>query len=323
MATRVRRAGFTLIEVLVVMAIILTLVALLAAGLNSAKKSAKQKATRALIGRIQSALENYFSDFRDYPPDGYDGTPLPPAAGVGVGYGVTPTRQMKGTALLMYYLCRPLVKLTYMGDPTDPSGIDIRNYTYTPVGPYLKLGPENFSRGRGDGGTDLFNPGFVWAGGPAATAFWDAPGNMRLCEIIDAYYRPLCYDKVKTAAVANFQPNRFHSPTGGSATAGYGYLAHPDQDFLMNEASYLDDEELICPTKDPNHECPNGAADRYKWSIDPRFKPGIAAPDGCCPNSLTSATASTHAPRNIGGYDLWSTGQSYTNPRDDITSWGE
>lgn len=319
-----RRSGFTLIELLVVLAIILTLVGLLAAGLGTAREKAKSKATRALIGQIQTALENYFSEFRDYPPDGYDievaGTNN---QGVPVGH---PPRRLRGTAALMYYLCRPLVKVTYMGPPNET--LDKRNWRYTPVGPFLTMtGTGNYSRGRADDPQGAFDPAFVWAdpsggGGGKAQEFW-VTREMFKTEITDGYYRPLCYDKVKTDQSKYFQPNRFHNINASGTGGSVGYNVHPDTEYLQNEMPVLDDDEFICPNDDPNHMATSAAADRYKWHVDPRFKPGQAAPDGCSPNSLTQGTSNSHAPRNVGGYDLWSYGRSYTNPRDDITSWGE
>ena len=322
-----RRSGFTLIEILVVMAIVITLVALLASGLGTAREKAKNKSSKALIGRVKSALENYFSEFRDYPPDGYDGEPgwtytgAPPNV-TGINVGVPP-RSMRGTAALMYFLCRPLIKISYMGpDKTDP-----RNEVRSPVGPFLQLDGACYSRGRGDEGSsdDLsrFDPSFVWTGGPRATQFWDSPNNYKTVEIIDAYFRPLCYDKVKANTAVYFQPDRFHSPSGASTTGAKGSGAHPDQEYLQT-ISTLDDEELICPKiNGEDHDAFVRAMNegaRYTYAIDPRFLPGKAASDGCCPGQ-GAATNLTHGPRNVGGYDLWSYGRSYTNPRDDITSW--
>ncbi|MCO5171927.1 MAG: type II secretion system GspH family protein [Planctomycetes bacterium] len=321
-ARRARARGFTLIEVLCVIAIIGILVALLAAGLNSAKTKAKDKATRALIGKVKTALENYFSEFRDYPPDGYDaedGLNFVEGQGVAVGY---PPRHMKGSALLMYYLCRPLVKVTNMGPPPLPNETpDPRNMVFTPVGPFLLMsGASNYTRPRiGSGANDRpFDPGFVWTGGANANQFWDPPGNGRLCELIDGYYRPLCYDKVKTAGSKYFQPDRFHN--WGASAAGKGMRVHPDQDYLLNEMPIIDSEESICPTDEHNRPLP--LSNPHQFHCDPRFRPGFS-PDGCSPLSLSAGSNTSHAPRNVGGYDLWSFGQSYTNPRDDITSWGE
>lgn len=321
-----RRRGFTLIELLVVLAIILILVALLAAGLGTAREKAKAKATRALIGQIQTALENYFSEFRDYPPDGYDvEVPGTNTQGVPVGH---PPRNLKGTAALMYFLCRPLVKVTYMGTPVPGEVPDRRNYRYTTVGPFLTLaGTGNFTRGRDDDPEGPFDPAFVWAdpsggGGGKAHQFW-VTRQMTRCEITDAYFRPLCYDKVKANTPKYFQPDRFHYINVGTGVGGMGYNVHPDVDYLRDQMPVIDEDEFVCPTDDPNHKTTAAPADRYKWSVDPRLKPDKVAPDGCCPNNITRGTAETHAPRNVGGYDLWSYGRSYTNPRDDITSWGE
>jgi prepilin-type N-terminal cleavage/methylation domain-containing protein len=333
-----RQRGFTLIELLVVVAIIFILVALLAAGLGKARESAKSKASRALIGRLQVALENYHSEFRDYPPDGYDQeSPAPPApvvnnqgVPVGVSVGGSGARRLKGTALLMYYLCRPLIKITYMGAPPLPGEtIDPRNVVSTAVGPFLTLNGSNYSRGRPDQDStaETFDPGFVWTGpaGSKAADFWDTRG-MSLCEIIDGYGRPLCYDKVKTNTAKFFQPDRFHyGVTGSSVVAGKGTGAHPDTPYMQNEMPTFDDDELACPTGDITHGAPTSvsAGNRYLYHQDPRFIPAQRAADGCNPSDKAVGSVSTHAPKNVGGYDLWSFGKSFTNTNDDITSWGE
>lgn len=317
-----RSAGFTLIELLVVIMIILTLVALLGAGMGRARASAKDKATRALIGKLKIALQNYHSEFRDFPPDGFDNEdPLNPCTrdGAKVGFAISGTqRRMKNTAILMYYLCRPVVKITYMGDPSEN---DVRNQVKTPVGPFLELQASSFSRGRGDGTGDMsvFDPNFVW-GGTRGGQFWGTPNDYRLTEIIDAYGRPLNYDKVKTAASKYFQPDRFHKQSvGASLTGGMGADVHPDLEYLQGGMYLLDD--LICD--DPAHGPSSGAEkDWYSWHPDPRVKPAKLANDGCIA-VITNPDTSTHEPKSVGNYDLWSMGPSYTNPRDDITSWGE
>lgn len=81
-AVQIRRncGGFTLIEMLVVIAIIVILMALLLPVLGAARESAKKKATRALIDGITAGMERYFTEFDEYPPStdsGMGDTPDP------------------------------------------------------------------------------------------------------------------------------------------------------------------------------------------------------------------------------------------------------
>lgn len=301
------RRRFTLIEILVVIAIISILTAVLAMGLGGSKDKAMHKASKALVNKIKIALEAYNSEFRDYPPDGYDTAEKPgwlvDADGVHVG---TPKRALRGTAALMYFLCRPLVKFTVVG--ADPD--DERNKQYKRVGPFLELGPKDFSM-------PGFNPNHPWSD----ATYWDVKKN---CEIIDAYGRPLIYDKVKTAEEGTdkyFQANRFQN-TG--TAKGFGYRAHPDEAYV-----FLNGQGNIPIDADAE---PSGFADDdyqtiLKFRVDPRFKtPGdfqtlIDLLDtGGKPGN---GKPGTHAPKAPGAYDLWSMGRSWVDPRDDVTSWGD
>lgn len=67
-----RRDGFTLIEVLVVMAILGVLVSFVLVAANKHRVSAAEEATRALIQRIDLAMEKYYGYTNAYPPDGFD-----------------------------------------------------------------------------------------------------------------------------------------------------------------------------------------------------------------------------------------------------------
>jgi len=62
--------GFTLIEMLLVVAIIGFLVAILIPSVGGFGASAKEKAAKADIRQLKSALEVYFISFSVYPPDG-------------------------------------------------------------------------------------------------------------------------------------------------------------------------------------------------------------------------------------------------------------
>jgi len=63
-----RTEGFTLVEVLVVIAIISTLAGLVLAGVTAARRFADQKATAQDILALQQAIESYNTARGDYPP---------------------------------------------------------------------------------------------------------------------------------------------------------------------------------------------------------------------------------------------------------------
>jgi prepilin-type N-terminal cleavage/methylation domain-containing protein len=329
--------GFTVVELLIVIGIITVLTTFLVMGLKGAGAKAQGKATKALVERIKVALDNYYGHFRDYPPDGYDdennGWTIPAQGGQamnveGVAVG-TPARRLKGTASLIYFLCRPVVKISYSGSPSDP-----RNIMKETVGPFLDLGPENFTR-------PGFNPMHPWAD----DAYWENGSGQqgyRLTEIIDPFYRPLHYDKVKAwgpgvvPPTKYFQPDRFHYFHGSSLTNNNkGKFVHSDQTFLTDQVLPLDDNEMLCPTDtgggNTHENGIDGVPEGAKIGIhsDPRFiTPQF--PDGCVvngyngasqPSSWVNGTIGSHEPKFVGGYDVWAHGMSYTSPRDDVKSW--
>jgi len=65
-----QRSGFTLVELLVVMAILGVLAGLLAWGVNSARVAILKRAQAAEIANIATAVEAYRTKYGDYPPDG-------------------------------------------------------------------------------------------------------------------------------------------------------------------------------------------------------------------------------------------------------------
>jgi len=64
---KVSRAGFTLIEIMVVITIIGILTAVLSASFNQARQSSKNKAVRASLSEAQLALELYKAQNGEYP----------------------------------------------------------------------------------------------------------------------------------------------------------------------------------------------------------------------------------------------------------------
>jgi prepilin-type N-terminal cleavage/methylation domain-containing protein len=71
---RGEKSGFTLVEMLVVIAIISVLGALVLGALGAARRRANELATSATIKLLQGALERYNMDFQDYPPSDGDET---------------------------------------------------------------------------------------------------------------------------------------------------------------------------------------------------------------------------------------------------------
>lgn len=63
-----RKNGFTLVEILIVVAILSTLLAIVVPALTRYSKKARVVETSTLIQRIRAALDRYQSDFGDYPP---------------------------------------------------------------------------------------------------------------------------------------------------------------------------------------------------------------------------------------------------------------
>lgn len=95
-----RNSGFTLVEIIVVMAIVVTLFSLVAVGVSGLRGKAAERATQALLRRIQAYLDDYKEKTGSYPPDGID-SPVTNDQG-------TPIR---GSACLYYFLAQKPVTL--------------------------------------------------------------------------------------------------------------------------------------------------------------------------------------------------------------------
>lgn len=330
--------AFTLIEILVAMTIVIILTSLLAMGLSGSKEKASQKSSMALVAQIKNALESYHAEFRDYPPDGYDAGENGTGNGwnwnsQGVLVGFTPSRRVRGTASLIYFLCRPVMKVTRMSaDPADTE-VDVRK-----VGPFLTLENRNFSIDKitVNGEEISFDPNYPWASDP----YWDVGQGQGInCEIIDTYGRPLCYDKVRTADSANdptnatnptfkfFTADLFQSPgptTGTGTEPQKGINAHPDgQRYIVGGIMPLDN------STEPDAYDSDDPAVMVNYRMDPRFESKALVDQfieggGGAPAAGTEAlgAVNTIIPKNVPGYNLWSAGRSWIDPRDDITSWG-
>lgn len=302
------RRGFTLIELLVAIGIIILLSSLLMVAVRPIFLNAQQKATAAFLGELETALEAYHAVFRDYPPDGYDREPAPPGPNPGWGYAAGPAggvlvgspgaplsvqRPVKGTQSLIYFLARPIVNVHWKGSTDDP-----RNMRTDPAGPFLKkITESHFSRPQ-------------WS----TAKPWNDPG-WNTVMLIDDFQRPICYDKVKVNSPVYFQPGRFHQ-NGGTGPGGMGIAAHADVGYIQNQMPI--DEDFEDPTGVLN------ATTIATWHVDPRFTQAYLAgvPELFAPtNYAFPGSLATHEPKNIGTYNLWSTGSSWLNPQDDICSW--
>jgi type II secretory pathway pseudopilin PulG len=194
----------------VVIAITVMLSSFLIAALFPQKDKALRSATSSMIQAIGSALDQYYAEFHDYPPDGYDTEPGwssptncyiashgPGKPGIRLGGGPTGANKYVyyGSGCLIYFLCYPIANVSVIG--ADQGGYDPRNQRITPCNKgaaFLStLKKENFSTWFRD--PDRFdlgiNPGNSPAyGGSIGATEW-AKG-----EIVDAYGFPIHYDKV-------------------------------------------------------------------------------------------------------------------------------
>ncbi len=156
-----RQRGFTMVEIITVIAVLTILMALSLYGFDKYRQRAYRENTRALIKRLETALEQYYEEFRAYPPDGYD--PGRPAHRGGDGQGPA----IHGSQCLVYYLGTPLKKVYEVGR-------DRRTKT---VGPFMEFKTADLSL---EDDADL-----------------DALLRSASTEVIDAYGNPLHYDNTE------------------------------------------------------------------------------------------------------------------------------
>lgn len=98
------RGGFTLVEIMVVMAIVVMLFGLVAVSLSQYLGKASRSATQALILKLEQYVDAYHSLKGEYPPDGVD-TVVRTEDGF----------QIQGSACLYYLLSRPVVTIEKIG----------------------------------------------------------------------------------------------------------------------------------------------------------------------------------------------------------------
>lgn len=103
-----RSSGFTLIEILVVVAVVGILMSLLLPAINGARKKARVAAAKQAMNAIAMALDKYRDDFGRFPPDdkamGTYGTPSGDQAGSEIVYYYLNTRFQWGESYYGPYL---------------------------------------------------------------------------------------------------------------------------------------------------------------------------------------------------------------------------
>lgn len=100
------QAGFTMVEVLAVVAILAMLMAITLYGANKYRQRAYVEGTRGLLDKVRAALEEYRSTYSAYPPDGYDSPVNRPRGG----------GQIRGSQVLIHLLGTPTIKIAEYGD---------------------------------------------------------------------------------------------------------------------------------------------------------------------------------------------------------------
>jgi prepilin-type N-terminal cleavage/methylation domain-containing protein len=199
--SRIRRQGFTLIEVLVVVGIIVLLAAIILPAIKQAQLHASRASTAADLLVISEALEAYKADFGDYPRlDHKDHPGLP---------------RVIGAPLLCWALVapgpaisQPLATqggLSSPGDGADGPGFRLRGTTGPVKGPYLP--PDRFLIGTIDWVGVVHQPGLVTANA-LQTANFDNAEDV----LADRNNSPILYFAATRGAAATSSPNGFVKP---------------------------------------------------------------------------------------------------------------
>ncbi len=133
-----RRRGFTLMELLIVIAIMAILAGLLVPVIFYVQKQAKISATKAEIGGLKTALAQYDFSFGQFPPD----TSATAA-------GVIDAQLDKSSEILVYYLCTE-----FKMNPTRPHHVKAS----ANAGPFYTVDHDKFVDTDGDGFRELPDP---------------------------------------------------------------------------------------------------------------------------------------------------------------------
>ena len=235
MKARKRTVGFTLIELLVVMAIIGLLVALLVPTVSRAMEAVRKAMTSRIIKEISVGLENYRSDFGEYPPS------RPYASGDSKS-GAMPSGIPSGAANLAYYLRGPAGRGWGIGaggwmpsDPptaTQPASFPSRTY-----GPYYQTSEDYLSEPVMVGSTpvayllDAFKPAgriLYWRYDPTpadGTTYYAVTDNGASTDAKSNYASQARFDEViKTEPTLNLYVRDDYLLVSPGSDGRYGYV---------------------------------------------------------------------------------------------------
>jgi hypothetical protein len=114
------RAGFTLLEILVVVSIMIALASIAVLTMTKSQRSAREKASVSQLDRLRLHLDSYREITGRYPPDGMDSTVQDKNGEV-----------LRGSAALRHALTQPLLEVRTVGniqktiphEPVLPEGI--------------------------------------------------------------------------------------------------------------------------------------------------------------------------------------------------------
>jgi prepilin-type N-terminal cleavage/methylation domain-containing protein len=210
-----RRRGFTLIEMMAVVAVLALLLALLFPALSRARRQARRNATRSTFQSLSTALEQYKADWGVYPRSNGADEPKPPTS--------VASDARTGAEMLVDFLCGPSddyrdrdgnldpAELTYvwLSDPAEttpaPGTIPARsglkkmnvpgltNFGKT-IGPYMEYSPKRVV-------TITTGPNLSGsAGGIGGGSGGSGPENIRREVFADSWGRPILYWRARRGA---------------------------------------------------------------------------------------------------------------------------
>ena len=238
MKARRRKEGFTLVELLIVIGIVGLLVTILVPTISKATEAVRRTLTRRILKEVEVALENYHSDFGEYPPS----RPYLATDPNNPKRGAMPGGIPSGAANLAYYLRGPAGRGWGIGaggwmpsDPptaTQPASFPSRTY-----GPYYQTSEDYLSEPVMVGSTpvayllDAFKPAgriLYWRYDPTpadGTTYYAVTDNGASTDAKSNYASQARFDEViKTEPTLNLYVRDDYLLVSPGSDGRYGYV---------------------------------------------------------------------------------------------------